>query len=102
MKKEIVALIEAATRKLIAVLEEQLHSVHCYAANQFESPLAEIEAWGKDGDDCFDEIVRQYAEWQDIPYTRLHVEWCFQSGKYWIWDGDEQTDVWIVTEGGEK
>ena len=80
----------------------KLPSVHCYAANQFESPLAEIEAWGEYEEDCYDEILGQYAEWQEIPVQRLSVHWCAQSRKVWIWDADEQTDVWIVTEWGEK
>lgn len=83
-------------KDLMEDLHESILPVHCYAANQFESPLAELEAWGKDEDECHDEIIRQYSEWQDILYTRLHIEWCPQSGKNWIWDGDEQTDVWIV------
>lgn len=89
-------------REIMDDLDEQLLQVHCYAANQFESPLAEIEAWGKDVDDCHEELLRQYAEWQGIAMEGLSVVWCPQSGKAWLWDGDEQTDVWIVTEEGEE
>lgn len=85
-------------KELLKGLKAEMPPVYCYAANQYESPLADMEAWENTEEDCHDELLRQYAEWQDIPIESLSVVWCPQSGKNWIWQDGEQTDVWIDTE----
>lgn len=86
-------------KDLLEELETSMPPVYCYASNQFESPLAEMEAWENTDEECHEELLRQFAEWQDIPIESLKVVWCPQSGKNWIWEDGEQTDVWIDTEG---
>lgn len=89
-------------KELLEELEAEMPPVYCYAANQYESPLAEMEAWENTEEECHEELLRQFAEWQDIEIESLSVVWCPQSGKNWIWEDGRQTQVWIDTEGGEK
>lgn len=94
--------LQDIAKELLEELETCMPPVYGYAANQFESPLAEMEAWENTEEECHEELLRQFAEWQDIEIKSLSVVWCPQSGKNWIWQDGEQTEVWIDTEGDEQ